>query len=94
MNIYISFNNSKLACPMTMIFFYVVILTAHCYRTLVMFKGARLNLAIASKVQGTVVLKEHGMSIILFCCTVTELFRKFASTSRFHGPPVARNRSA
>jgi len=79
---------------MLSIFFYVVILTAPCYGTLVMCKGARLKPAIASKVQGTVVLKEHGMLIISFCSTVTELFMKVASTSRFHGPPAARNRSA
>ncbi|KAF2394262.1 hypothetical protein FX983_02243 [Pseudomonas frederiksbergensis] len=94
MNFYNSFKNSKLLYQMPIEFFYVVILTSYGYGTLVIFKGARLKLAIVSKVQGTVVLKEHGMSIISFCSTVTELFRKFASTSRFHGPPAARNRSA
>jgi hypothetical protein len=45
--------------------------------------------------QGTVIfLREGTMSIVSFCSRVKGLFKKFAISSSFHGPPKARTRSA
>jgi hypothetical protein len=72
-------------------------LTIFRYATLVsVIEGAaRLKPVNFLATQGVMIFPmEHTMSMISFYCGVKGLFRKFAVTSSFHGPPKARVRSA